>query len=197
MAKYRRKNYLINKKVQIKYALLTILLLTSYSAILLAAIFAPYFMALYSDIPLQEQAAAADVILLLHGNLWVGIVAIIILCGIYTLFITHKIAGPTFLFTRLARDVRSGDFSRRIRLRKGDDFHDVADDFNSMVDAIEASLVNIDKDYKKLLSFASELETQLKSKDVSQQTLENLARDKGVDKENMMKFLDKYTFSKR
>ena len=197
MGKYRRKNYLINKEVQIKYALLTILLLASYSVILLMTIFAPYFMALDAGLPLREQAAAAEIILLFHRNLWVGLSAIIILCGIYTIFITHKIVGPVFVFTRLARDVTSGDFNRRIYLRKRDDFHNVADDLNSMVDTIEASLLDIDKDYKKLLSYASELETQLKSKDVSQQTLENLAREKGVDKEKMIKFLEKYKFSKK
>lgn len=197
MSKFRRKNYLIYKRMQLKYALLTISLLIAYSVILLSAIFAPYFSALFSDLPLMEKAVAADVILILHSNIWFGIGVIIILCGIYSIFTTHRIVGPVFVFNRMVREVTKGNLTLRARLRKGDEHQDVAANLNKMVDNLESSLLEVDSDYQKLLSYISELEADLKSHGVPQQRLEDLAKEKGLDKEAVKKFLERYQLSSR
>ncbi|MEK7850381.1 MAG: hypothetical protein AAB275_00730, partial [Deltaproteobacteria bacterium] len=69
MPPYRRRRYFIHRKIQIKYAVLTVSLLLLYSMILLAAVLAPYAMALFSDLPLSERSQAADVFLMLDKSI--------------------------------------------------------------------------------------------------------------------------------
>jgi len=161
MKRERRKQYLVSGKIQIKYALLTVLLLTIYTLMLLTAIFAPYVIAIFSDLPLQQKAEAAEVILLLHGRIWPGIGLIIVLCGIYSTFITHKLAGPIYAIKKAVNKIAKGDLTLRIRLRKGDDLQDLADSINLMTDNTQMLIVKIKEEFKEVSACIDELEKEL------------------------------------
>jgi methyl-accepting chemotaxis protein len=57
--------------------------------------------------------------------------------GIVALFLSHRTAGPLYHFSRIFREITMGNRKARIRLRPTDDFRDVADDFNHMMDTID------------------------------------------------------------
>jgi methyl-accepting chemotaxis protein len=194
---FRRRKFLVNKGIQIKYVLLTILLLVSYTFVLLSAIFAPYVIAMLSDLPFPEKAAAAEVILVLHSNIWPGIGVLIVLCGIYSIFITHKLAGPVFAFNRMAVKVRKGDLSLRVNLRKGDDLHDVAESFNSVVDDIECMLSRLNEEEKKLSSYISTLERELVTRSVPEEELIRIEKEMEADKEGIRHIIGRYHFRAR
>ena len=194
MRPYKRKHYFINKKIQIKYALFTVSLLILYTMILLAAIFAPYVMALFLDLPLSQKAEAAEVLLLLHNNIWPGIGLIIVLFGAFSIFITHKLAGPVFVFERMAKDIAGGDLTIRVKLRKGDDLLDLSGDLNQMADNLESLLINLDEEYKKLSSYVAELRKELESRNISEHTIIELAKKIDEDKDDIRKTLDRYSY---
>lgn len=194
MRPYRRKHYFINKKIQIKYILLTVSLLILYTMILLAAIFAPYVMALFLDLPLSQRAEAAEVLLLLHKNIWPGIGLIIVLFGAFSIFITHKLAGPVFVLERMARDITKGDLTVRTRLRKGDDLNDLAEDMNKMAGNLESLLLNLDEEYRKLASYVSELEKELESKNISQEAVAEIVKKIEAYKDDIRKTLERYNY---
>lgn len=194
MRPYKRKHFFINKKLQIKYAFFTVSLLILYTMILLAAIFAPYVMTLFLDLPLSQKAEAAEVLLLLHNNIWPGIGLIIVLFGAFSIFITHKLAGPVFVFERMARNIAGGDLTIRVRLRKGDDLLDLSEDLNQMADNLETLLINLDDEYKKLSSYVAELRKELESRNISEHTIIEIAKKIDEDKDDIRKTLDRYSY---
>lgn len=194
MRPYKRKQYFINKKIQVKYAFFTVSLLILYTMILLAAIFAPYVMALFLDLPLSQRAEAAEVLLLLHNNIWPGIGLIIVLFGAFSIFITHKLAGPVFVFERMARNIAGGDLTIRVRLRKGDDLLDLSEDLNQMADNLESLLINLDEEYKKLSSYVADLRRELESRNISEHTIIEIAKKIDEDKDDIRKTLDRYSY---
>lgn len=194
MKPYKRKQYFIHKKIQIKYALLTVSLLVLYTIILLMAIFAPYIMALFSDLPLSQKSEAAEVLLLLHKYIWPGIGLVIILFGVLSIFITHKLAGPVFVFERMTRNIAAGDLTVRAKLRKGDDLRDLEKNFNQMADNLESLLIKLEEEHKKLSSYVSKLRRELEARGISEQTIIELTKKIDIDKEDIKKILERYKY---
>ena len=190
-----RKHYFINKKLQLKYIILTMSLLVLFTLILLSIIIAPYVIALFSDIPLSRQNEAAAFLLTLHNNsIWVGTSLTILLFGILSIFITHKIAGPLVRFERLAESISDGNMTIRVKLRKGDDLHELAEDFNQMADKLESLLINIDTEHKKLSSHITDLRRELTARSISEQTVQELATKIDADKDDINKILETYNY---
>jgi len=64
-----------------------------------------------------------------------GISAVFLLMvGIVGLVFSHRTAGPMYHFKRVFKLIQEGKTDARVRLRPSDDFHDVADGFNAMMD---------------------------------------------------------------
>jgi signal transduction histidine kinase len=67
--------------------------------------------------------------------------------AIYVLFVvlisailSHKMAGPVYRFEQTCKEIAKGDFSKRVRLRKGDQLTELQDEFNKMMDRVEAEI---------------------------------------------------------
>ena len=51
---------------------------------------------------------------------------------------SHRTAGPMYHFKRIFGDIKNGKIEARVRLRPDDDFKDVANAFNEMMDTVAA-----------------------------------------------------------
>ncbi len=60
----------------------------------------------------------------------------ILLVLIFGLLYSHRIAGPLFNLKRMMRRVGEGDLKASMKIRKNDEFHDVEEVFNQMVEAL-------------------------------------------------------------
>ena len=56
------------------------------------------------------------------------------------IYISHRIAGPLYRLKMFMEKVENGDYSVKLKFRKNDAIHDVADSFNSMVAGIKERL---------------------------------------------------------
>ena len=54
-----------------------------------------------------------------------------------SIFLTHKLVGPTIAFRRHIRSIADGKFNARTYLRKGDAFLEVADELNRLSEVME------------------------------------------------------------
>lgn len=160
---YRRKQYLIDRKIQLKYAILVISLLLIYTIFVLTAIFGHSVAILFTSAPPELKESAAESLLLLHYNSWPYIVLLVLLFGILSIFVTHKMAGPIFVFKRTAQQIAEGDLTKRIKLRQNDDLHDLAACFNAMTIELECQTQALYKMHEGLSDEISELEDCLKS----------------------------------
>lgn len=61
---------------------------------------------------------------------------VFVILAITCLFISHRIAGPLHRLKMYMEKVENGDDSVRLKFRKNDAIHDVAESFNRMVDGI-------------------------------------------------------------
>ena len=60
-----------------------------------------------------------------------------------TIFISHKIAGPFFRFSKAFNEIEKGNYRARIALRKRDEGHPVAQEFNEAMEKTDHLLSNL------------------------------------------------------
>lgn len=68
---------------------------------------------------------------------------LLIFVGWGTIFISHKIAGPFFRFSKAFTEMEKGDYRARVFLRKLDEGHPVAREFNQAMDKTDRLLSDI------------------------------------------------------
>jgi HAMP domain-containing protein len=73
--------------------------------------------------------------------LWVSLtlisLLIILIIATWTLFLTHRAAGPVYHMKRVINEIRAGNANVRVHLRKKDEFQDLATSFNDMMDELQ------------------------------------------------------------
>lgn len=188
----KRRNYFIEKKFQTKYLLLTILMLLTYTFFFIMVIFAPYILKLYFDYPIAEKAEAAKVLLVLHGTVWPWIGGIILLFGVISVLISHKIAGPLFRLKRSLAQVTQGDLDVVVKLRKWDDLKDLADHVNDLIAELRNFVKTLRDDYHLLSEYILELERQIDSKMISEKSGREIITKVQESRKNIEAVLEKF-----
>ena len=85
------------------------------------------------------------------GSIFVGVTILLMAFGI---MLSHRLAGPIFALSRKMNDLAQGNFNAMLKLRKGDEFQDVKDKFNTLVQALQnqvkSELIKIEAVMKSL-----------------------------------------------
>jgi len=72
-------------------------------------------------------------------NIGLKVIIYILLVALVAAVLSHKTAGPVYKIEKTCKEIaESGDLSKRVYLRKGDLFTELKDEFNKMMDALEA-----------------------------------------------------------
>ncbi len=66
-------------------------------------------------------------------------IGILFILAILTIFLTHRIAGPVFKIRKTVRLIGEGQLSERIYLRKYDEYKNLADELNGMIDQLQGT----------------------------------------------------------
>jgi methyl-accepting chemotaxis protein len=83
---------------------------------------------------------------LLERGVWVsGGVLLLLLLGIgaWTLHLSHRIVRPVHTLHRVLEQLTEGDLGVRVELHEGDEFHEVGDALNHLVDEFSATLATV------------------------------------------------------
>lgn len=182
------KNFIIDKRFQTKYLLLTILLLLIYTFIFLVILFLPSILTLYFDSSLADKNEAARTFLILHGTAWPTTAAVIFIFGTLTIFLTHKIAGPVYRLKYALTELIGGNLDSRIHLRKWDDLQEVAERVNFFSDDLRNNIVTLKKDHEQLSNYIDQLEQE-----ISTETGRNIIGLLQEKKKAMAVTLERYT----
>jgi nitrogen fixation/metabolism regulation signal transduction histidine kinase len=62
---------------------------------------------------------------------------ITLIIATWALVITHRAAGAVYHVRRVIEEIRSGNLTERVHLREKDEFKDLADSFNQMMDELQ------------------------------------------------------------
>ncbi|MFO7840433.1 MAG: methyl-accepting chemotaxis protein [Desulfosalsimonadaceae bacterium] len=137
--KFRRRNYFINKEFQGR-AIFQYFLLIIAGSVLFALIFSIFssntISIVYEDYRLNIGTTPGILLERLFSAQWFVIVFAGALIILFTLFLTHRVAGPFYRFEKSLETMLRGDIRGTIHLRKKDEGKLVAgrlNEFNRMI----------------------------------------------------------------
>ncbi len=196
MAQYKRKKYFIDKQLQTKYLVLTILMLVVYTLLFVVILIFPYILALSFDVPLAEQTEAAKTLLILHGSIWPALGIVILIMSGVSVLITHKMAGPVYRFKQTLAEISNGNLDISIKLREKDDLKDLAEEFNKVIGDLRGVVKTLQQDDETMSSCIDVINDRIKSDQISHEAGRVLIEKMQTNKENIAQVLDKYAKQK-
>jgi methyl-accepting chemotaxis protein len=144
----RRKRYLIDRTMQLSFlrfvvlcVLMVVVVINCYStdSVVLAMTSPSGLEEASMDYnlahSLRETLSARDKELLIYVML--SIVVIILGASFFAITFSYRIAEPAFRIRRALKQVKEGDYSVRVQLRKGDQLKGLADDLNQLIAKLE------------------------------------------------------------
>lgn len=135
---FMRRTIFIKKNLQIRYMMMIILSVLCGLAIMTFEITAT-LNDLFDTYPVLVQPIY-DQVIPIASEFFYKIAIYLLFVVLISAILSHKMAGPVYHFERVCKAIAKGDYSQRIHLRKGDQLMDLQEDFNAMMDRIEAEL---------------------------------------------------------
>jgi methyl-accepting chemotaxis protein len=141
--KVQRKlvNFLLQPLLQLRIGLINVVL--SFVFVLALGVYVYQKLIQFADVVETLTQADADVATLLRTYLasvgWTAFglaIAFVLFSLCASVYMTHKLVGPTVAFRRHIRGLMDGNFTVKTRLRSGDAFLEVADDLNRLSDRL-------------------------------------------------------------
>ena len=196
--RFRRRKFIVDKKLQLKYIILFFVLILFVNSAVIMSLYSSMKLLSSSEISdnyiiskvnsalhLSNSGLNPAIIsetLKIYRNyerdmfwetLFSNIAPCIIILAVFlflaSVFVSHKIAGPLFSIKRSVHLAASGDLRARFSLRKGDEFHELADELNVLVTSVKQSLLTL-RDIIKTTKACEDLkETQMKLKAMEQE----------------------------
>jgi len=134
----RRRTFLIDRKFQLKYTFIIVLVGVIVSALLgffvyRTSLVNSELIGMDSDMKSLVHQSDTQVLFYLVG--FVGLMALALF--IWGIFITHRVAGPIFIISRYLGQIRDGRVPEPRPLRKGDELKDFFDVFSGMLSSLK------------------------------------------------------------
>lgn len=160
--RFRRRNYFINKKFQIDFAV-------KFLIIIIVAVIAVLGLFLYDmrgTITVGYRGAMVDLdhsAQFFFPSLLISTVAIIIIMGIVAvlllIFISHRISGPFFRFEKTLCEIKDGNLTLQFSIRKHDQFKNLANHVNVLVADMDGKVGHMKSQVDEIISLISELKS--------------------------------------
>ncbi|MBN1595894.1 HAMP domain-containing protein [candidate division FCPU426 bacterium] len=139
---WRRKNYLINKEFQIRYI---IRILFGIIVMALIVAFTVYYttwvriMDAFYNVP-QIASQFAPLFHSMNQQLVLVLILFLVVFAVVSIFVSHSIAGPMYRFEKTLQAIQEGDLTLNIGLRKSDEFRNLAECVNNMINTLRISM---------------------------------------------------------
>ncbi len=139
----RPRAFLQNRRAQVLQAFLIVTYLVVYTAALSAAAIGPTVLALLRHPASFETAphravAAANELFFFEERFWPIAVVLIVVFGLHSIYMSHRVYGPLVRVRAEADLVATGDLTRRVVFRRGDQLSDLQDSMNDMIEAMDS-----------------------------------------------------------
>ena len=125
-----RKQYIVKKGFQLRFMIIIII------AMVLIAIVTG--LSIYSAVmqTLVNQFHGENLAMIQHAityKLFIRSLLLIFAIAIISVFISHRVAGPIYKFERIIKDLASGKKVEEFKLRKRDEFYELALAINNLI----------------------------------------------------------------
>jgi methyl-accepting chemotaxis protein len=156
---YKRKIYIINKNLQLKYLFIIISMI---AVSVLAVSFVTFYVIWDNVIKefffIPEAAKKLGDIIVRTSEVAAGFTLLLLaIFGVAGIFLSHRVAGPLYRIERVAEEISKGNLDIKVQFRKSDELRTLADSLNNMIDGIK----NIVTEDKKIISNLSSVSEKL------------------------------------
>ncbi len=138
-----RRRYLVARRFQLRFALQTLLLLVLTSLVIGWSLYYGIWNASEEQLQLLmsqnliDHEDALEFQKSIHSSLWervlLRLLLLIFIAFVFTVFTTHRIAGPVSHMEGAVQDYLNGNPPRTIKLRKTDEFQNMAELLNDLM----------------------------------------------------------------
>ncbi len=170
---WRRRNYFIKKDFQGRFVLrffFTVILTTVIFTIILSIISLNTMTVVYKDSHLRLDRTPFALIPEILQTYWIYIVLIGIVIGLFSILISHRVAGPIYRIERSIEEITRGNLSFKIRLREKDEMKELAERINEMVGGLSERIGelkghadNIDRNLEQMLEMKEPMPETLRN----------------------------------
>ncbi len=138
---YKRKQYLIAKKFQLKYVGM-ILLLVSLTAVMCSYVIYYTMMLTMGDklANVYPQGRLISIVNMVNFRILLSMILVAPLVTIIAIYASHKIAGPIYRIEKFLGSMADGDLSMPLTLRRNDELMSLASGINMVNDSIKLTM---------------------------------------------------------
>ncbi len=154
----RRKNYLVKATYQFKYAALMVF------SILFVVAVVGWNLYYEAGSIILEKTRTGDVVDLVtkYNQMLVRSLPMILLAVIIvSVFISHEVAGPLMHLENGMIRIAEGDLTQKVELRKGDEFKEIAQRFNSMLDDLKGKMLSDREHLQRIIFKLEDMKTKI------------------------------------
>ena len=186
----RRRFYV--HPIQKKYAIFIAAILVVYTFILATALFFSPAFETGAVFDLEGRWPAQNRFLLFLDQLWPALLISIPLFAVISILTTHRFAGPIHRLKLFLGQIGQGDLSPRLQFRSGDEFKELADLVNKILDQQRGLIMQMNQGQKELREALDRVASQGPVPSVLRESLEQVDRAS----QKMQKTLDQYNLIK-
>lgn len=150
---WRRKNYFIKKELQGKYVFnffIILLIGTIIFTFIFSALTTKTLTVVYEDYNLKIGKTPFVLFKEIIKTHWIVLITAGVVVVIFSIFLTHRFAGPIYRFERSIEEMIKGNFSFVIRLRKKDEGKELANLLNELNSVLSLHLREM-KDINRII----------------------------------------------
>jgi len=138
MAKIRRRTYIVGGSYQIKHIVFILAVTLGFTLVsVLITYYAVYNVFIKALEQIYSQPYIQEILHILHINIAVKIALLIPVVIVIGIFLSHRVAGPLYRIGKSLDDMAQGDYSFIVRLRKRDEFKNLAAKLNNVIDSVK------------------------------------------------------------
>lgn len=154
----RRLFPVVDRSHQYRFLALILIYNMIIVAFLVAALFVPDFIQLHDkNLSLESRAFVADKILTTHTRIWPAIMALICVIGLHSFRTFHRFFGALYRFHWAFQQIRNGNLSFRVNLRKKDYLQNEKDTLNEMIEMLAEKIMGVQRAGQQALQSLDEL----------------------------------------
>lgn len=189
---YKRKNYFINKVFQsefiLKFCGLVVIGSTVFGIILY--LFSKHTLTTSFENSRLVIKSTADYLFpgLLFGGLIVAIFTALA-ASVVVMLMTHRIAGPMYRFEKYINEIGSGRLYSDLKIRKKDQFQNMAGSLNKMTQDLKLGLVEVNEVSEKLDKLIGQLSDSSSREILLKEDIKRIVSELKKDKQNLSRAL--------
>lgn len=150
-----RWHYLVDKKFQMKYAVVTLVFMFLISAVCGYVTYHILWTELGGKLALvYPQARLVSILNVVKIKLVMQLILLVPVIVLVSFFLSHRVVGPIQKIKRHMKKLIGKDFREEIHLRKTDAFRDIAELINKYTDSIKQNLIKAKESADKIKSLS-------------------------------------------